>query len=150
MESVLPSEALKQQLEAAHAELQVLRGSLQRAEAGRREAEAAAAGQRGERERFLEAVVEQLRAEAAQRDELLERAKTQLNVLRVRQAKQEDQAEQRSSEELQAVKRKYGNVLKKYHEASTQLAALRRREERANCLVDRRERTVDHSLSLSP
>lgn len=41
--------------------------------------------------------------------------KTQVNVLRVRLAKKEDEAETARNEELQTVKRKYGNVLKKYH-----------------------------------
>jgi hypothetical protein len=54
--------------------------------------------------------------------------KTQVNVLRVRLAKKEDEAENANNEELQAVKRKYGNVLKKYHEASQKLAAYRRKE----------------------
>lgn len=75
--------------------------------------------------------------------------KTQVNVLRVRLAKNEDEAENAKNEELQAVKRKYGNVLKKYHEASQQLAAYRRKEERiGNFWIERMQR--EDSLSLSP
>jgi hypothetical protein len=59
-----------------------------------------------------------LKLELSEKDELLEKVKTQLNVLRLRQAKQEDRVEMAKSEELQTLKRKYGNILKKYHEAT--------------------------------
>jgi hypothetical protein len=107
------------------------------------------ASQRGEREHFLEGVVEELRHEAAKKGEILERMKIQLNVLRVRQARQEEQVEQRCIEELQNVKKKYGNVLRKYHEASQQLAVYRRKEERSG-FMGRSERNCEDSLSLSP
>lgn len=38
------------------------------------------------------------------------------------------------SEELQALKRKYGNVLKKYHEATQELSSIKRMEQRMNDL----------------
>jgi ABC-type transporter MlaC component len=77
--------------------------------------------------------------------------KIQLNILMIRQARQEDKAELLKSEEIQTLKRKYGNVLRKYHEASQELAAFRRREERGNGWLTRQEgRSVENSLSLSP
>lgn len=55
------------------------------------------------------------------------------------------------SEELQALKRKYGNVLKKYHEATQELSSIKRMEQRMNDLFASQSlRNVDNSLSLSP
>lgn len=55
------------------------------------------------------------------------------------------------SEELQALKRKYGNVLKKYHEVTQELTSIKRKEQRVNDLFASRSlRSVDNSLSLSP
>lgn len=55
------------------------------------------------------------------------------------------------SEELQALKRKYGNVLKKYHEATQELSSIKRMEQRMSDLFASQSlRNVDNSLSLSP
>lgn len=55
------------------------------------------------------------------------------------------------SEELQALKKKYGNVLKKYHEATQELSSIKQMEQRMNDLFASRSlRNVDNSLSLSP
>jgi archaellum component FlaC len=99
--------------------------------------------------------VQQLKLEMSEKDELVERIKIQLNIFKIRQAKQEGKVELIKNEELQTLKRKYGNILKKYHEVTQELAAYRRKEERMNFILSSPShssslRTLENSLSLSP